>query len=171
MSASLLSFFQWLQETSVSVGIRESTWTYPIIESAHVLGLCLFLGFAMLWDLRLLNVTLRRVPVSDVQARVMPWTNVGFIIMVISGLLLFWSEPVRFYGNIFFRLKLIALVLAGANAGFFHFFTAGRRLIEWDNSPISPTSAKAAGIMSLFLWAAIVVFGRFIAYNWFDPLV
>ena len=171
MSASLLSFFQWLQETSVSVGIRESTWTYPIIESAHVLGLCLFLGFAMLWDLRLLNVTLRRVPVSDVQARVMPWTNVGFIIMVISGLLLFWSEPVRFYGNIFFRLKLIALVLAGANAAFFHFFTAGKRLIEWDNSPVSPTSAKVAGIISLALWSAIVVFGRFIAYNWFDPLV
>ena len=70
MSSSLLSFFEWLQETSVSVGFRESTWTYPVIESAHVLGLCLFLGFAMLWDLRLLNVTLRRVPVSDVQARV-----------------------------------------------------------------------------------------------------
>src|SRR3982751_3455574 len=92
---SLLSFFQWLQETPASVGIRESTWTYPIIESVHVLGLCLFLGFALLWDLRLLNVTLRRVPVSDVQARVMPWTNVGFVIMAISGALLFYEEPGR----------------------------------------------------------------------------
>ena len=169
--SSFVGLLEWLQQTSVSVGIRESTWTYPIIESAHVLGLCLFLGFAMLWDLRLLNITLRRVPVSDVQARVMPWTNVGFVIMLISGVLLVWSEPLRFYGNIFFRLKLIALVLAGANAGFFHFFTAGKRLIEWDSSPISPTSAKVAGILSLFLWACIVVFGRFIAYNWFDPLV
>lgn len=170
MSSSFVGLLEWLQQTSVSVGIRESTWTYPIIESAHVLGLCLFLGFAMLWDLRLLNITLRRVPVSDVQARVMPWTNVGFVIMLISGVLLVWSEPLRFYGNIFFRLKLIALVLAGANAGFFHFFTAGKRLIEWDSSPISPTSAKVAGILSLFLWACIVVFGRFIAYNWFEPL-
>ncbi len=169
--SSFVSFLTWLQETSVSVGIRESTWTYPIIESAHVLGLCLFLGFALLWDLRLLNITLRRVPVSDVQARVMPWTNVGFVIMLISGVLLVWSEPLRFYGNIFFRLKLIALVLAGANAGFFHFFTAGKRLIEWDSSPISPTSAKVAGMISIFLWACTVVFGRFIAYNWFDPLV
>lgn len=171
MSSSFVGLLEWLQQTSVSVGIRESTWTYPIIESAHVLGLCLFLGFAMLWDLRLLNITLRRVPVSDVQARVMPWTNVGFVIMLISGVLLVWSEPLRFYGNIFFRLKLIALVLAGGNAAFFHFFTAGKRLIEWDTSPVSPASAKAAGIISLFLWACIVVFGRFIAYNWFDPLV
>jgi len=171
MSSSFVGLLEWLQQTSVSVGIRESTWTYPIIESAHVLGLCLFLGFALLWDLRLLNITLRRVPVSDVQARVMPWTNVGFVIMLISGVLLVWSEPVRFYGNIFFRLKLIALVLAGGNAAFFHFFTAGKRLIEWDSSPISPTSAKVAGVISIFLWACIVVFGRFIAYNWFDPLV
>jgi len=168
---SLLSFFRWLQETPASIGIRESTWTYPIIESVHVLGLCLFLGFALLWDLRLLNVTLRRVPVSEVQARVMPWTNVGFIIMVISGVLLFYAEPVRFYGNIFFRVKLVAVVLAGLNAGFFHFFTAGNRLVDWDNSPVSPASAKAAGLFSLFLWACVVVFGRFIAYNWFDPIV
>jgi len=44
-------------------------------------------------------------------------------------------------------------------------------LIEWDNSPISPPSAKAAGVISIALWTMIVVFGRFIAYNWFDPLV
>ena len=50
----------------------------------------------------------------------MPWTNVGFVIMAISGALLFYEEPVRFYGNIFFRLKLIALVLAGINAAIFH---------------------------------------------------
>ena len=171
MSSSFLGLLEWVQETSVSVGIRESTWTYPIIQSSHVLGLCLFLGFALLWDLRLLNITLRGVPVSDVNSRVMPWTQVGFLIMVITGLLLFWAEPVRFYGNVFFRAKLVALVLAGANAGFFHFFTAGKRLIEWDNSPVSPASAKVAGIISITLWAMVVVFGRFIAYNWFDPLV
>jgi hypothetical protein len=169
--SSLLMFFEWLQETSVSVGIRESTWTYPIIESAHVLGLCLFLGFALLWDLRLLNVTLRRVPISEVNSKVMPWTQVGFVLMAISGGLLFWAEPVRFYGNIFFRAKLVALLLAGLNAFIFHKYTAGKRLIEWDLSPVSPASAKAAGYVSIFLWTCIVVFGRFIAYNWFDPLV
>jgi hypothetical protein len=169
--SSLLSFLRWLQETPASVGIRESTWTYPVIESVHVLSLCLFLGFALLWDLRLLNLTLRRVPVSDVQARVMPWTQVGFVLMVISGSLLFYEEPVRFYGNIFFRMKLVALVLAGLNAYIFHSFTSGKRLVEWDNSPVSPPAAKAAGYISLFLWMLIVVFGRFIAYNWFDPLV
>ena len=96
MAESFLNLLRWIQATPGSTGIRESTWTYPVIESVHVLGLCLFLGFALIWDMRLLNKAFRRVPVSDIQARVMPWVNVGFIIMVISGSLLFYEEPVRF---------------------------------------------------------------------------
>ena len=40
--------------------------------------------------------------------------------MVITGILLFYAIPIRSYQNIFFRLKLIALVLAGLNAWTFH---------------------------------------------------
>jgi hypothetical protein len=167
---SILSFLQWLQSTPFSTGIRESTWWYPVIESVHVLSLCLFLGIALFWDLRLLYWGFRRVPVSDIASRLMPWTVVGFVLMASSGMLLFIEEPVRFYGNIFFRVKVVALILAGLNAFVFH-STAGKRLFSWDTSPMTPASAKAAGAISLFLWAVIVVCGRFIAYNWFDPLV
>ena len=168
--SSILSFCQWLGATSFSIGIRESTWVYPIIESVHVLGLCLFVGLAMVWDLRLLGITFKRVPVSDVQSKVMPWTAFGFVLMAISGALLFGSDPVRFYGNIFFRVKAVALVLAGLNAFIFH-STTGKRLIDWDTNPLTPSGAKLAGAISLFLWALIIVTGRLIAYNWFDPLV
>ena len=168
---SILSFLQWLQATPFSTGIRESTWWYPVIESVHVLSLCLFLGIAVFWDFRLLYWGLKRVPVSDVQSRLMmPWAVLGFALMVASGTLLFIEEPVRFYGNIFFRVKVVLLILAGLNAFIFH-SNAGRRLLDWDNSPLTPTGAKIAGAMSLFLWTLIVICGRFIAYNWFKPLV
>jgi hypothetical protein len=52
--STLLSFCQWLAETPFSTGIRESTYIYPIIESVHVLSLCIFVGLLLLWDLRLL---------------------------------------------------------------------------------------------------------------------
>jgi hypothetical protein len=168
---SILSFLQWLQATPFSTGIRESTWWYPIIESVHVLSLCLFLGIAVFWDLRLLYMGFRRVPVSDLQSRLMtPWVMIGFALMAISGILLFAEEPVRFYGNIFFRVKVVLLVLAGLNAFIFH-SNAGKRLIDWDNSPMTPRGAKIAGSVSLVLWVLIVICGRFIAYNWFTPLV
>jgi len=168
---TILPFLQWLQATPFSTGIRESTWWYPVIESVHVLSLCLFLGIALFWDLRLLAMGLRRVPVSDLASRLMPWTFVGFIFMTGSGVLLFIDEPVRFYGNIFFRVKVVALVLAGLNAWFFHYSGVGRRIIDWDISAVTPRGARIAGAVSLFLWAVIVVCGRFIAYNWFKPLV
>ena len=50
--STLLSFCQWLAETPFSTGIRESTYVYPIIESVHVLSLCVFVGLLLSWDLQ-----------------------------------------------------------------------------------------------------------------------
>ena len=68
---------QRVQEMPLSIALRESLWMYPIIETAHVLGLCLFVGTAWLWDFRLLGWTLRRVPVSELSKQILPWTAVG----------------------------------------------------------------------------------------------
>jgi len=168
--STLLSFCQWLAETPFSTGIRESTYVYPIIESVHVLSLCVFVGLLLSWDLRLLGITLRRVAVSEVWARLIPWITMGAVLMVLSGLLLFASDPVRFFGNIFFRVKALGLFLALLNAMAFH-LGIERKLVDWDTAVVTPRAAKLAGAISIGLWAAIVVTGRFVAYNWFPPLV
>jgi uncharacterized protein DUF6644 len=168
--STLLSFCQWLADTPFSTGIRESTYIYPIIESVHVLSLCVFVGLLLLWDLRLLGIMLRRVAVSEVWSRLIPWITLGAVLMVISGLLLFASDPVRFFGNIFFRIKAVGLFLALLNAIAFH-LGIERKLVDWDTAAITPRAAKFAGAISIGLWAVIVVTGRFVAYNWFSPLV
>ena len=168
--STLLSFCQWLAETPFSTGIRESTYVYPIIESVHVLSLCVFVGLLLSWDLRLLGITLRRVAVSEVWARLIPWITMGAVLMVLSGLLLFASDPVRFFGNIFFRVKAFGRFLALLNAMAFH-LGIERKLVDWDTAIVTPRAAKFAGAISIGLWAVIVVTGRFVAYNWFSPLV
>jgi hypothetical protein len=165
---SLLGFCQWLEKTPWSIALHESLWVYPIVESVHVLTLTLFLGTIVMLDLRLLGVTLRRAPVSDVARQLLPWTAAGFALMVCSGALLFYAIPVRTYLNVFFRVKVVMLVLSGANAWIFH-ATVFRRVAEWDLEPVPPRSARVAAALSLLLWAGIVVAGRMIAYNWFDP--
>jgi hypothetical protein len=60
-------------------------------------------------------------------------------------------------------------VLALLNAMAFH-FGIEKKLVDWDTSPQTPTAAKLAGFSSMAMWAIVIVFGRFIAYNWFDPL-
>ena len=164
---SLASFLEWLEGTWASVSIRESILFYPLVETTHVLTLCLFLGMTATWDLRLVGLAMRGVPVSEVVNRLFPWSIAGFVIMVISGSLLFLSGPVRASQNIFFQIKMVAIVLAGLNAFVFH-RTVFRWVAEWDLAPRVPFRAKVAGASSLALWAVVVVCGRMQAYNWFD---
>jgi hypothetical protein len=140
---------------------------YPLIESTHVLTLGLFVGLAVILDLCLLGLVMRRVPVSEAFARLLPWTKAGFVVMAITGVLLFYAIPVRTYQNIFFRVKIAMLVLAGLNVWLFH-SRVERRVAEWDLAPVAPLAARVAAVISLILWAGIVVAGRMIAYNWFD---
>jgi hypothetical protein len=162
----LYHLFETAQELPVSIAIRESLWVYPVIETAHVLGMCLFLGLVAMMDLRLVGATMRTVPMSEVQQRLFPWQMAGLAIMVSSGLLLVLSEPLRFYGNPFFQVKVVLLILAVVNATTFH-LTVYRRVAEWDTQPVPPMPARLAGASSLLLWAGIVTAGRMIAYNWF----
>src|ERR1700733_11786058 len=112
---SILRFCEWLADTPWSIAIHESTWGYPLVESVHVLALCLFVGLAVMLDLRLLGITLRSAPVSETVEKLFPWTAAGFAVMVVSGSLLFYAIPVRTFHNIFFRLKVAMLILAGIN--------------------------------------------------------
>ena len=87
--------------------------------------------------------------------------------MVISGVLLFYAIPIRSYQNIFFRVKMVLLIIAGLNVWFFN-SGVYRRIQSWDRDEIPPARARAAGFASLALWLLIIFCGRMIAYNWFD---
>jgi hypothetical protein len=163
----LLPLLQKLAETEWSVALHESLWVWPLVESTHVLTLTLFAGTAILFDLRLIGLALRGVPALEVLARLLPWTRVGFAIMVATGLLLFYATPVRNYQNIFFRTKMVLMALAGLNVWLFH-RGIYRRVHEWGEAAVPPRAARLAGYASLILWAGVIVCGRLIAYNWFD---
>ena len=164
---SLLKACQGVAVTEWSVALHESVYGYPIVESVHVWALCVFLGMAILLDLRLVGLIMPDVPVSQVARRLLPWTVAGFAVMIVSGALLFFAIPVRTYQNIFFRVKVVLLILAGMNAWVFH-ATIWRSVASWDRDAVTPRAARFAGVASLILWAGIVFAGRMIAYNWFD---
>src|SRR6202165_617520 len=144
---SLARFLHWLSETGFSATLRESTWVEPIFETVHVLTLTLFLGFSVLLDLRLLGVILRRRRASEVLAQLNPYLFAGFAVMIVTGVLLFCGDPVSFYSTIFFRVKMIMIVLAGINVLVFN-WTVGRRVADWDQNLNTPTGAKVAAIIS-----------------------
>jgi hypothetical protein len=162
-----LAFFEWLADTSWSVDLHESQYAYPLIESIHVWTMAVFFGSVVMFDLRLLGVTMRKVPASEVVDRLLPLTIAAFVLMVISGMLLFYAIPLRSYQSIFFRFKMLLLLLAGLNVWVFH-SRVYPKVATWDVGGAPPRAARVAGAVSLALWVGIVFSGRMIAYNWFD---
>lgn len=164
-----MSLVEWLGNTPWSIALHESRYVFLIVLTVHVLTLTVFVGTAVMVDLRLLGVMMTRVPVSEVILRLLPWIGAGFAVMLASGALLFYAAPLLRYENVFFRLKMAALLLAVANAWLFH-RTIYRRIAEWDRDPVPPRPARLAAAVSLVLWAVIITMGRMMAYQdyWFD---
>ncbi len=160
-------FLDWLGATSWSVSLLESIWVWSLVESTHVLTLTLFAGTAIMMDLRFLGLTFKSVPISEFTNRMLPWTRGAFLVMVVTGLLLLYSNPSRYWHNIFFRIKIGLLILAALNVWWFHTRTH-KDVVEWDRDPIPPRAVRIAGATSIFVWAFIVITGRMSAYNWFD---
>lgn len=162
----MLKALEWLAGTRWSIALHESLYVWPFLESAHVLCLAWFVGSAIMLDLRLLGVALVKVPASEFTTRLLPWTRGSFAVMAITGALLFTATPVTYYQSLFFRIKVILLVAAGANVWIFH-SRIHRRVATWDLAVPPPRAARVAAVVSLVAWAGVVIAGRLVAYNWF----
>lgn len=136
---------------------------FPIVESVHVLAICLLVGTVLLFDLRLLGLVLKRVDVSELARQILPLTWAGFAIMFLSGFLLFWAEAAKMYTNPAFRIKILLMLLAGLNPLIFH-FGIFRSVNQWNQAVLTPRRARLAAMLSLTLWSGIVIAGRAIAY-------
>jgi hypothetical protein len=154
------TFCQWLYDLPASAALRESDDVFPIIETAHVLSICLMVGTIATVDLRLMGALLRGQPATRVSQALLPYTWGGFGLMLITGLPLFAAEAAKLYGNPAFRVKLLLLLLAGGNALVFHKTSHGR---TDDQAAAVPWRVRMFACTSLLCWFAIVVAGRLIA--------
>jgi hypothetical protein len=161
---SLRSWFQWVHDFPSAEAIRSSL-NYPYYLTFHAVTMAMFAGLIVMMDLRLLNIAFRQTPLSQIQKRLFPWQMLMMVASSISGLVLFYGQPMRYYGKVFFWTKMAMMLLAGVNALVFH-VTTYRSVAEWDTSSTTPSGAKLAGAFSLALWAGVIVFGRITAYDW-----
>ena len=159
-------FVTGLGDSAGSIALHESLYAYTIIETVHVLAITLFVGTIALVDLRLLGAAFKATPVSQMLDKILPWTVAGFVVMFISGLLLFYAIPVRTFHSLWFRTKLILLVLGAINIWLFHRRVQNDKDL-WDLGP-TPQAARISAVVSLCVWAGVIVMGRMIAYNWYD---
>jgi hypothetical protein len=135
--------------------LNESALAFPILECFHIVGFAMTLGTIALVDFRLLGFGLRQ-NAGDLAKAVAPWTLFGLIMVLVSGPLLFSSDPDMYYLNFSFQIKMVLLVLALV----FH-YTIRRKLLRGE---LSPDLSKPVACISLLLWSSIIFAGIFIAF-------
>jgi hypothetical protein len=163
---SLIEICAWLESTSIAVWVRESLYGFAILVAVHILALTVSVGTLVWFDLRLLGIGMLTIPVSELYRRLMPWTLSGFALMFASGGMLLAAFATAAYDNLYFRIKAAALILAGVNAIVYHRVTE-RQIARWDEARRPSVPARAAGLISILLWAVVIVAGRMMSYTMF----
>jgi hypothetical protein len=153
-----------VQRTGLAVQIRDSLFLFPLLESAHVIGLALVVGTIAIVDLRLLGVASTHRPFQRLAADTLKWTWVAFALTALTGALMFITNAAVYFHNGYFRAKVALLLLAGLNVLVFE-LTAGRTAAQWDRAPSPPPLARAVATLSLVIWVAVIVAGRMIGFT------
>lgn len=129
-------------------------WAYPALEVAHILGIALLVGNLVAFELRVWG-TGAALPVQALARLSLGLALAGFGLVAASGLLMFGSQPGDLIANRAFVLKMGLVAVAGLNAALFHARGGLRRL---------DAVARVQTILSLGLWLAVMICGRWIAY-------
>ncbi|MFT3850925.1 MAG: hypothetical protein QM739_20380 [Propionivibrio sp.] len=146
-------FLAVLEHSALALWLRTSL-AYPVLESLHIIGLATMFGSLLIVDLRLLGV-IRRVEAIALARAVLPWTLLGFLLVVGTGLCLFFARASELIANPFFLAKISLVMAAGLNAAWLH-----------SRGPLNASSVLThwQAALSLSIWLAVIVCGRWIAY-------
>jgi hypothetical protein len=163
MMQQLLDFIAYFENSALADNIRENDVLFPLIESVHVLSICLVVGSIFVVDLRLLGLASINRPVSRVTGGILPLTWSAFAVAVVSGGLLFISNATKYLENGYFVAKLLLICVAGLNMMIFHGISA-KDQPRWDKTA-PPLPARLAGGLSILLWISVVACGRWIGFT------
>lgn len=162
---SLLEICQWLQETPPGRMVREGYWGYGVPQIGHLAGMALFGGAVVFDDLRLLGA-MRKLSFRELSSQLAAVKWVGFVVLTVTGILLFMSDATRFYKNPAFLTKTGLLLLIALNAWIFRSAVSRKAWNQGETAP--PTAARIAGAVSLLLWVCVIAASRIIGFTLAD---
>ena len=161
--ASRVELLSWLENTGTVTWIRESTSLlgYTLYLSLHTLGLVFLLGPVVIIGLRMTGLA-PKLPIAPLRS-FFPLMVGGFVVKLVSGLVLFATAPVGFVRNTTFLVKLGCVLLAVAVLQRFI-----RLVFNGTTAPdaaIETPRARALFAVSAAFWTVAITAGRLTAYS------
>ena len=160
---SVQSILESIQSSAIAEWMRTTNPAMQVVEATHVLAAVMVLGTVLIVDLRLLGVADSSRAFRRISRETLPLTWAAFCVAVVTGSLMFTTSAVGYFGNAAFQLKALALLAAGLNMALFQLVTV-RGIAAW-HVGTPPRTARIAGLISLLLWAAVVLLGRWIGFT------
>ena len=137
--------------------LNDSALIFPILECLHIVGFAVCVGTIAIVDLRLLGVAMNRQKTPEIARDVAPWTLAGLALILLSGPLMFSSDPDMYYLNPSFQVKMVCFA-----AALLFNYTLHRK-VALAGGPDG--AARLVGGISLALWASVIFGGIFIAFT------
>jgi len=155
----LLPFFEWCESLWLGQFIVNSNWLFPVIEAVHLLALSLLGGAVLIVDLRLMGLGLKGRSPSELWRAARPWMIGAIAAMILTGVPLFLSEPIKLYYSDSFWVKMTTLPIAIAFA-----FTVRSRVTA-DAVRNTTRRQLLVGALSITLWVVVAAAGRWIGFS------
>ena len=156
---TLQEFYIWCEKTPIGVALQTNTYPFPVIEAVHLLTITLMLGTLFVINFRVLGFVLKDRPLSEVVAGITPWMRTGYVLTLLTGIVLFMSESLKLSANAAWLPKMGMLV----GAMVFQFVLSA--FILKGSQLEKPTGlAKTLAVVSTLLWIVTGMAARWIAF-------
>jgi hypothetical protein len=153
---SLYHTAQNIEASALGQTIRESTWLFPAIESTHLLALALLGGSVLIISLAVLGIGLKTAP-AEIYRSAHRYMNGAVILLLITGVLLGISEPVKLYGRQAFWVKMISL-----GAALLITYFAFNPLVK---RGASGATMRGVTALTMMAWLMVAMAGRWIGFS------
>jgi hypothetical protein len=130
----------------------------------HIAAIAMVVGSVLMIALRILGWAGMDQTLRQTADRFGPWLTGALWVLLATGLLLVIGEPVRELVTFSFWAKM-ALVSAGALIAAVFRVSLRRHEQRWGDALVRRGSIRLLAILTLLIWAGVIVLGRLIAYD------
>ena len=177
MSLSDLIFHlgQWLRTTpmtEISLAIQKSRltelidgtfWVLPLIQSLHIMAIAATFGSVLMINRRIFQLAGRSRTMTETVRRYLPWVWWGLLTLVVTGIGMIFSDPVREFTNAIFWFKMILVIVAALVTLWFQ-ASVRPNVARWELTGAGRAMIRTGAGAVIALWCLIMLAGRWIAY-------
>ena len=148
-----MDFLLWVEESWMGIFIRESLWGYPIVLSSHGVGMAIVVGCVIAANMRVLGFAKGLSVRAFDGVFIVGW--LGFLVNLISGLILLAGNASVYFFQGSFQLKIAFILVGGI---LMKIMMNGIR----DNRDLAVT--RIISVLCLASWLGALITGRLMAY-------